>query len=119
VKDPIQLLIEAGIAATSLFPANSRYHGLAVAKLTRPDGQDVVFLRRRFLPSPERFSTVRDYAVRQEDRLDLIAARDFGDPELFWRLCDANGALRPEELLEELGRRLRITLPEGVPGGEP
>ena len=33
-----------------------------------------------------------------------------------WRICDANGALRPEELTELIGRRLRITLPEGVPG---
>ena len=29
---------------------------------------------------------------------------------------DANGAVRPEEITETVGRRLRITLPEGVPG---
>ena len=50
------------------------------------------------------------------DRLDNLAAKYFGDPELFWRLCDANGALRPDELIEIIGRRLRITLPLGVPG---
>jgi len=38
-----------------------------------------------------------------------------GDPELFWRVCDANRAMRPDELTETIGRRLRITLPEGIP----
>ena len=38
------------------------------------------------------------------------------DPEQFWRLCDANAAMRPDELTESVGRRLRITLPEGIPG---
>jgi hypothetical protein len=50
--------------------------------------------------------------------LDNISARapEIGDPELFWRICDANRALRPEALTEEIGRRLRITMPEGIPG---
>jgi len=50
------------------------------------------------------------------ERLDHIAAHYFGDPELFWRICDANRAMRPEELTETEGRRLLITLPEGVQG---
>ena len=50
----------------------------------------------------------------QGDRLDNIAARYLGDPELFWRLCDANVALRPTELTETIGRRILITLPEGM-----
>ena len=33
----------------------------------------------------------------QVDRLDVMAAQYLGDPELFWRICDANGAMRPEE----------------------
>ena len=52
----------------------------------------------------------------QGDRLDNLAARYLGDPEQFWRLCDANGAMRPDELTQTSARRLRITLPEGVPG---
>ena len=30
--------------------------------------------------------------------------------------CDANGAMQPDELTETVGRRLRITLPEGITG---
>ena len=39
------------------------------------------------------------------DRLDLITARTLGDPEQFWRICDANDALDPDDLAEP-GRRL-------------
>ena len=60
-------------------------------------------------------SIIGEHVVTQGERLDHIAARYFGDPELFWRLCDANRAMRPEELTETIGRRLGITLPEGVP----
>ena len=50
------------------------------------------------------------------DRLDNITSAFLGDPEQFWRVADANGAMRPEELTERVGRRIRITLPEGIPG---
>lgn len=96
------------------FPPNSRYHGIATKKLTRPGGKTVVFLARRFVPPPERFSVLREYVVAEGDRLDNLAARFLGDPELFWRLADANNTLHPRAL-EEVGRRLRITLPEGIP----
>jgi gamma-glutamyltranspeptidase/glutathione hydrolase len=43
-------------------------------------------------------------------------AQYLGDPEQFWRLCDANAAMHPEELTDAIGRTLRITLPEGIPG---
>jgi len=48
--------------------------------------------------------------------VDQIAAREMGDPEAFWRICDSNAAMRPDALTETIGRRLRITLPEGIPG---
>lgn len=109
------LLTPAGLRAT-LFPPTSRYHGVDVAVLQRDDGTPVAYLRRRFLPQPERLALLREHVVTSSDRLDNVAALYFGDPELFWRLCDANRALHPGELLERLGRRLRITLPEGFPG---
>src|SRR5262249_31487938 len=99
------------------FPPNSRYRDVGTATLTLPGGRIVVYLRRRLAPLPERLSAVGEVTVTQGDRLDLIAAAQFGDPELAWRICDANAALRPQELTERIGRRLRITLPEGVPGG--
>lgn len=118
MTDPLEhleaVLGQAGAAPR--FPASSRYAAVPVAHLTRADGRQVAYLCRRFVPPPGDFALLREHVVVQGDRLDVLAARHLGDPELFWRLCDANGAMRPDELTERIGRRLRITLPEGVPG---
>ena len=99
-----------------VIPPTSRYHGSATAQLERPDGSAVVYLRRRFLPPPERFVVVQEHVVVERDRLDNISARYLGDAEQAFRICDANRAMHPEALTERIGRRLRITLPDGVPG---
>lgn len=99
-----------------LFPPTSRYHAIATATFEWPDGRVDVYLRRRFVPPPESFSLLLEHFVVQGDRLDNVTARYLGDPEQFWRLSDANAAMRPDELIETPGRRLRITLPEGLPG---
>lgn len=117
MTDPLQRLLQALPLSAALFPPSSRYSGIETAKLVTPDGQEVVYLRRRFVPQPERFALLREHGVVQGDRLDNLAAQHLGDPELFWRICDANRALRPAELTEVIGRRLRITLPEGLPAG--
>lgn len=98
------------------FPANSRYQNVDTTKLVLPDGSEIVYLQRRFLPSLDSFSSLQQYRVTQGDRLDNIAAQFVGDPEQFWRICDANGAMRPDELTEVVGRVLQIALPSGIPG---
>jgi hypothetical protein len=76
---------------------------------------DQPLLRRRFVPQSSRFALLKEHVVVERDRLDNLAARYIGDPEQYWRLCDANNAIRPDELIETPGHRLRITLPEGIP----
>ena len=98
-----------------MFPINSRYYGIATVTLETQDGKQIVFLRRRFVPSPERFDLLTEHTVSEGERLDNITALYLGDPEQFWRVCDANGVIRPEELTETIGRKIRITLPEGIP----
>jgi hypothetical protein len=98
------------------FPPTSRYYGIDTTTLTTVNDQKIVYLRRRFLPSPDRFALLQLHVVSEGERLDHIAVRYMDDPEAFWRIADANAAMRPEELTETPGRRLRITLPEGVPG---
>jgi hypothetical protein len=114
--DPLQALFQAGVLNTTLFPPNSRYHGIATATLLTPEGQSMVYLQRRLVPPPEQFALLQEHTVADGDRLDNLAAQYLGDPELFWQLCDANTALRPEELTDTVGRTLRITLPAGIPG---
>jgi len=53
-----------------------------------------------------------EVTVTQGDRLDLITARTLGDPEQFWRVCDANNAMNPPDLTAEVGRTLRIPIPQ-------
>lgn len=102
--------------ATFNFPPTSRYYGIETTTLKTSDGRTVVYLRRRFLPAPDRFALLLEHVVAEGDRLDNITAKYMSDPEAFWRIADANVAMRPEELTETPGRRIRITLPEGIPG---
>jgi hypothetical protein len=97
------------------FPPTSRYYGLPVGFFTRADAPPIAYLTRRFLPSSDRFAFLRAHVVTAGERLDLIAARELGDPEGYWRICDANDAMRPDDLVT-VNRSLRITLPEGIPG---
>ncbi len=114
--DPVQAFLQANAIQTPTFPPESRYHGIATAQLTLADGTVIAYVRRRFLPSPDRFTLLEEHSVTAGDRLDNLAARYLGDPQQYWRICDANGAVRPDELIEVPGRTLRITLPEGIPG---
>jgi hypothetical protein len=115
MSDPLQALLQ-GPAKPPLFPPNSRYAGIDTGTFTTTKGNNIVYVRRRFVPPPEGFALLQEYAVVQGDRLDNLAAKFVGDPEQFWQICDANAAMRPEELTEIVGRILRITLPEGIPG---
>ena|SRR5512136_1303204 len=99
-----------------IFPANSRYQGTETRKLTLADGSVIVYLARRFLPPLGSLAIMRTYTVAEGDRIDNLAALFVGDPEQFWRLCDANSVLRPEDLTETVGRQIAIALPDGIPG---
>jgi hypothetical protein len=113
MSDPVQDLLQ-GLTAQTLFASNSRYYGIETSTLTKADGTTVAYLLRRIVPPPENFALLQEYTVVQGDRLDNLAAKYIGDAEKFWLICDANTAMRPEELTETVGRTLRITLPEGI-----
>lgn len=106
------------LTADQTLPATSRYHGVGTARHRLVDGREVAYLKRRFLPQPGRFAVIGEHLVEEGDRMDLIAARHLGDPLQFWRICDANTAMHPDALTapDRVGTRLRIALPEGVPG---
>jgi hypothetical protein len=118
VKYPLQTLIQMGVVPPVVFPTDSRYYGTGILQYTLPNGQSVSYLQRRIVPQPgaPNFATVAQHTVHQGDRLDLLAARYLGDPITFWLLCDANGAIRPWDLVATPGKVLNITTPQGVPG---
>jgi len=121
VNYPLQTLIQMGVVPAVSFPPDSRYYRFSTLSYTAPNGQTFTYLARRIVPEPgaPNYATVARHTVKQGDRLDLIAAKYLGDPLIFWLICDANGAIRPNELVEPPGRVLNITMPQGVPGGTP
>ena len=94
-----------------MFDTTSRYYEIDSATLTvtGADGTPrlIAYKRRRFIPSADSFTTVVEHTVAESERLDLITANYLDDPTQFWRICDANGCLRPDEL-EQIGRVIRI-----------
>jgi hypothetical protein len=102
--------------ATFNFPPTSRYYGIDTATLKTPDGREIAYLRRRFVPPSDRFALLLLHVVSEGERLDNITAKYMDDPTAFWRIADANTTMRPQDLTDTPGRSLRITLPEGIPG---
>ncbi len=97
------------------FSPSSRYYGIEMATYQDADGRTIAYVRRRFVPQPERFALLREHVVQSGERLDQVTAAYLGDPEQFWRIADANGAIAPETLTDNAGAIVRITLPADVP----
>jgi hypothetical protein len=117
MPDPLQELLAAGAVPTTAFPPTSRYADVGVDAYLPGDGTPPIpFLHRRFCPRPDRLSPLYEVAVVEGDRRDLLGATHLGDAELWWRLADANGVVDPRTLTDTVGRKLRVTLPEGTPG---
>jgi hypothetical protein len=78
-----------------MFTARSRYAQVPTDPVTLSDGRAVVLVRFAQRPVPG----LLGYHRRLDgQRLDHIAAAYLSDPTLFWRLCDANGAIVPDAL---------------------
>jgi hypothetical protein len=96
-----------------MFDRTSRYSQgeIRTLKIDETDGtsREVRYVGRRFLPPAESMTPIAEHIVTQGDRLDNITARYVGDSTQFWRLCDANEVMSPEEL-EEIGRPIRISM---------
>lgn len=98
-----------------MFEPTSRYYALEKAFYTGPDGEQIAYVRRRFLPQGEAMPLLAEVTVNDGDRLDHIAARTIGDPEQFWRIADANNALHPFDLVAQPGDVLRVAVPRVTP----
>jgi nucleoid-associated protein YgaU len=85
------------------FLKTSRYSELPTVEAPARGGRTVTALALRILPP-----TPGDpHRVEEDDRLDLIADRAYGDPTRFWRIADANTELEAGRLLEP-GREIQV-----------
>ncbi len=92
-----------------MFFKGSRYEKVAANQITDSTGRVIVYKKIRFIPLTP---GMVGYTVKQGDRLDLVANLSFRDAQRFWRICDANNAMWPDDLLL-IGRTLEIPSSEG------
>jgi len=99
-----------------MFDHMSRYYAIETATLLLPDGRMVSYVRRRFVPPGASLPLLAEVGVAPGERIDAVSNRTLGDPLAFWRICDANDAMDPQEMLDEVAndpnRRLRIPQPQ-------
>lgn len=112
--DPVQLLIDAGAIPANPFAPNSRYDGVPLARLVHSaDDAGVPYVLRRFIPQRRDIAIAAEHVVTSGERPDLLASQALGDPELYWRMADANAVTDPFELCDTPGARVRIPQPPG------
>jgi hypothetical protein len=101
---------------SAVFSKQSRYR--LVPDVTVPDAHGRLVLVKDVRPLPEVTGTYR-HTVDAGDRLDRLAWTYYGQPLLFWRICDAN----PDFLspLALLGQEALVTtrFPVSVAAGNP
>lgn len=113
----LQSMVMAGAGTGAPTNPSSRYYGFPVEYYTRPDGVQVAYLQRRIIPQPEIYTSLQNYVVVEGTRLDNLAAKQLGDPLLFWMIADANAATDPDELTAQVGRTIQVPLASGIPPG--
>jgi hypothetical protein len=89
-----------------MFTSTSRYANIADATYVDANGKQLSYKVLRLTPSAP---TLLVHTVVQQDRLDLLANTYYIDPQQFWRLCDGNLAMRPDDLLV-VGFELQVPL---------
>ncbi|HUM81005.1 MAG TPA: hypothetical protein PLQ38_04425 [Methanothrix sp.] len=88
-----------------MFFKGSRYERVESHSITDESGSVITYKKVRFISETH---ARMGHLVVQGDRLDNIAHRYYKDPERFWRICDANLAMWPDELVAEAGRIILI-----------
>jgi hypothetical protein len=83
MTDPLQAILQQAGLKINAFSPNSRYYSIETAILENPGKDPVIYLRRRFAPSADRFSLLQEHTVTQGERLDNITFQHLGDPEQF------------------------------------
>ncbi len=87
-----------------MFLESSRYFRLNTVDIKTKDGRTVKAVTLRRLPSVSGKPTV----VKGNDRLDIMAQRQYKEPTMFWHIADANTESQANDLVKETGRVIRV-----------
>jgi hypothetical protein len=80
-----------------MFLENSRYFNQPTINVKLKDGRTAIAVQPRILPSPTGAVATE---LKRNDRLDIIAFRQYQDGTRFWHIADAN-TLTDSRLLTE------------------
>jgi hypothetical protein len=92
------------------FFKGSRYANVGEVVKTDASGRTIRYKRTRFIAAPPLAGT---HVVTDDDRLDRLAYRIYGDVERWWLIADMNTAMHPADVTAESGSVI------AMPGGEP
>lgn len=87
-----------------MFLETSRYYKQKIVDVVAKDGRQVKAVMLRRLPSVNGKPTV----IKGNDRLDIMAQRQYKDPTMFWHIADANTELQANDLVRETGRTIKV-----------
>jgi len=88
-----------------MFGKKSRYAKVTDAGWVDGKGRTIKYKRIRFIPpTPPQ----RGHIVTEGERLDHISYFYYKDARRFWRICDANAAMFPNDLANDIGRKIKI-----------
>jgi hypothetical protein len=109
------MLIDAGAIPSNPFGPASRYYRVPIGRYAGAAGDPgTPYLLRRFIAQRRDIALAAEHVVQSGERPDLLAAQALGDPELYWRVADANAVTDPFELTDETGRRIVLPTPTGA-----
>ncbi len=87
-----------------MFLDSSRYNKQKVVEGVTKDGRTVKVVTLRRPPAVSGKPTV----VMGNDRLDIMAQRQYNNPTMFWHIADANTELQANDLVKETGRIIKV-----------
>lgn len=93
-----------------MFFKGSRYEQVPTLDYTAADGRIIRYKAVRPIPPTPLLGR---HIVDEGERLDHIAFQYYRNAERFWRICDANLTVRPDELTAQSGRVIDIPTSEG------
>lgn len=92
-----------------MFFKGSRYAQVPEQTYTDANGRTIRYKGTRFIPpTPAQVGHI----ITDGERPDHIAYFYYRDPERFWRICDCNEVMDPDELRAAVGRKI------GIPSSE-
>ncbi len=92
-----------------MFFKGSRYAKAATTEIVDSRGLTLKYKKVRFITQPRK---MREQIVNEFDRLDNVAYKHLRDSQRFWRICDLNYALWPDDILSVAGRSIDIPVAE-------